>query len=406
MSGSLNKKRMVPVRGLIAVAATAALVAGFSPTWQAQAAEAQADAATCVPQAGWVEPTGGPIPGPQLLQRAAQASVVMLGERHDSAEQHRWQLQTLAGLHAYRPNLVIGMEMFPRRVQPALDRWVAGETTERQFLAESDWRTVWGYDSQFYMPILHFARMNRIPIVALNVDRTLTTRAGREGWAQVPADQREGIGDPAGASEAYGDYLAEIYSAHGRPGGAGAVKDDPAFQRFRDVQLLWDRAFAEGLASAHRRTGALAVGIIGGGHLEDRHGVPHQLDALGIRDNIVLLPWSASRPCADLKPSFADAVFGVASDPETEEATWRPRLGVSLAPLDDGIRIESVANDSVAAAAGLRTGDIILAAAGTPTSEVGKLVEIVSRQAPGTWLPLSVRREGATREVVAKFPSL
>jgi S1-C subfamily serine protease len=54
----------------------------------------------------------------------------------------------------------------------------------------------------------------------------------------------------------------------------------------------------------------------------------------------------------------------------------------------------------------LRTGDIILAAAGTPTSEVGKLVEIVSRQAPGTWLPLSVRREGSTREVVAKFPNL
>ena len=127
---------------------------------------------------------------------------------------------------------------------------------------------------------------------------------------------------------------------------------------------------------------------------------------MGILDSVVLLPWAANRPCADLKPGLADAVFGVAADPETEQATWRPRLGVSLAPLDDGVRIESVINDSVAAAAGLRAGDIILAAAGTPTSEVGKLVEIVSRQAPGTWLPLSVRREGATREVVAKFPSL
>ena len=330
----------------------------------------------------------------------------MLGERHDSAEQHRWQLQTLTGLHAYRPNLVIGMEMFPRRVQPALDRWVAGETTEQQFLAESDWRTVWGYDSQFYMPILHFARMNRIPVVALNVDRTLTSRVGREGWAHIPADQREGVGDPASASDAYGDFLADIYSSHSRPNGTATVKDDPAFQRFREAQLLWDRAMAEGLASAHKRTGALAVGIIGGGHLEDRYGVPHQLNALGILDNVVLLPWAANRPCADLKPGLADAVFGVAADPETEPATWRPRLGVSLAPLDDGVRIESVVNDSVAAAAGLQTGDIILAAAGTPTSEVGKLVEIVSRQAPGTWLPLSVRREGSTREVVAKFPNL
>ena len=110
------------------------------------------------------------------------------------------------------------------------------------------------------------------------------------------------------------------------------MQDDPAFQRFREVQLPWDRAMAEGLASAHKRTGALAVGIISGGHLEDRHGVPHQLNALGIPDSVVLLPWAANRPCADLKPSLADAVFGVAADPETEQSTWRPRLGVSLAP--------------------------------------------------------------------------
>src|SRR3954468_8176459 len=299
---------MVPVRGLTAIAAAvAASLIGCGVTWNAHAAEPPTDSApTCVPPAAWVEPAKGPVQGPQLLQRAAQASVVLLGERHDSAEQHRWQLQTLAGLHAYRPNLVIGMEMFPRRVQPALDRWVAGETTEQQFLEESDWRTVWGYDSQLYMPILHFARMNRIPVVALNVDRTLTSRVGREGWAQVPADQREGVGDPASASDAYGDFLADIYSSHSRPNGTATVKDDPAFQRFSEAQLLWDRAMAEGLASAHKRTGALAVGIIGGGHLEDRYGVPHQLNALGITDSVVLLPWSENRPCTDLKPGLAD----------------------------------------------------------------------------------------------------
>jgi S1-C subfamily serine protease len=80
------------------------------------------------------------------------------------------------------------------------------------------------------------------------------------------------------------------------------------------------------------------------------------------------------------------------------------RLGVSLAPLDEGLRVESVSGDSVAEAAGLERGDVILAAAGTRTSEVGKLIDIVNRQAPGTWLPLSVQRDGATREIVAKFP--
>jgi hypothetical protein len=31
-------------------------------------------------------------------------------------------------------------------------------------------------------------------------------------------------------------------------------------------------------------------------------------------------------------------------------------------------------------------------------------VEIVSRQAPGTWLPLSIRRDGQEIDLIAKFP--
>jgi hypothetical protein len=163
---------------------------------------------------------------------------------------------------------------------------------------------------------------------------------------------------------------------------------------------------AEALADAHRRTGALAVGIMGAGHMENRYGVPHQLAGLGLPDTMVLLPWNAERPCTDLNATLADAVFGLASEPNRETAAWRPKLGVSLAALDDGLRIESVAGNSVAAAAGLQTGDVIVSAAGMKTSEVRQFVEIIGRQAPGTWLPLSVRREGATHEIVAKFPSL
>jgi hypothetical protein len=35
---------------------------------------------------------------------------------------------------------------------------------------------------------------------------------------------------------------------------------------------------------------------------------------------------------------------------------------------------------------------------------VGEVVEIVQRQAPGTWLPLKVRRGDNTLELIAKFP--
>jgi hypothetical protein len=74
-----------------------------------------------------------------VLARAAAAEIVLLGEQHDDEDHHRWQAQVLAGLHALRPDMVIGFEMFPRQVQPALERWVAGELTVPAFLAQTAW---------------------------------------------------------------------------------------------------------------------------------------------------------------------------------------------------------------------------------------------------------------------------
>jgi len=65
--------------------------------------------------------------------------VVLLSEQHDNAEHHRWQLQLLAALHAHNPDMIVGFEMFPRRVQPSLDRWIAGALDVQKFLKEADW---------------------------------------------------------------------------------------------------------------------------------------------------------------------------------------------------------------------------------------------------------------------------
>ena len=74
-----------------------------------------------------------------LVAAMAQRDVLLLGEQHDDADHHRWQVQMLAALHAQRPAMVIGFEMFPRRVQPVLERWVAGELSERDFLQQVEW---------------------------------------------------------------------------------------------------------------------------------------------------------------------------------------------------------------------------------------------------------------------------
>jgi uncharacterized iron-regulated protein len=392
--------RPAPLAVVLSLAVAGAIAVAQTPP--PQAAEG-----ACVPVATWVAPGGKRLDASEVLARAAKASVVLLGETHDSAEHHRWQLQAIAALHAVRSNMVLGFEAFPRRVQPALDRWVAGELSEAEFLAQSDWRNVWRVDPQLYLPLFHFARMNRIPMVALNVDAALTREITQKGYDAVPPEKREGVGRPAPPTDAYLDWLLPVWAEHERPGGKPAKPDrnDPEFRRFVESQQTWDRAMAEALAAAARRPGApLAIGVMGAGHIQQGYGVPHQLRTLGIADSVALLPWDQSAPCKNLVAGFADAVFGVAA-PAAPRAGQRPRLGVYLEATPDGVRIRQVEKGSIAEAAGIRDGDIVSEIAGAPAKQVGDLVEAVQRQAPGTWLPVKVRRGSETLELIAKFPA-
>ncbi|WP_343055089.1 ChaN family lipoprotein [Azospirillum oleiclasticum] len=362
------------------------------------AAAAESASGLCVAPGFWATGAGRPLETAGLIARAARAPAVLLGEHHDSPEHHRWQLQTIAAIHARNPDIAIGLEMFPRRAQPALDRWTAGQTGEAEFLRESDWDRVWGYPAELYLPILHFARMNRIPLVALNVERALVSRTAREGWAAIPAADREGVGNPARPTDAYLERLSEAMAAHG-PG----ERQSAGFQRFVEAQSVWDRAMAERIAETSHATGRTVVAIMGMAHVEGRNGVPHQLADLGIADAVVLLPWEAARGCEDLDDGLADAVFGLG--PVQGAETPRPRLGVRLEDTAEGAVIRAVQAGGVADAAGLKPGDVVTAAAGTPVRRAADLTAAVQRQPPGTWLPLTIARDRAVRDVVAKFPA-
>lgn len=375
-------------------------------------------ALSCPAPGSWLLPASGGQPTHQdLLAALSRRAIVLLGESHDRAEHHRWQLQVLAGLYAHQPDLVVGFEAFPRSVQPVLDRWSAGALDEKAFLAETRWREVWSMGPNLYLPLLHFVRMNRIPLVALNVERKLVRRVAEESWEAVPLTEREGLTIPKPPSEGYLDFLAEAYrqhreerqakareSVHGSvPGEARFDYDDSDFQSFVDAQLVWDRAMAQVLFGARRRPSTpLVVGIIGQGHLRHGFGVPWQLADLGIGDVAVLLPYEASSDCTPPGADLADAVFGV--DYKALAPARRPRLGVRIERGEDGVRVVEVLAESVAAEAGIRAGDVIVEAAAVTVVRPGDLFAKVTRQAPGTWLPLTVRRDGESIEIVARFP--
>ncbi len=374
--------------------------------------------------AQWLDPATGAALAPRaLFDDLAATRVVLLGEVHDNRAHHRWQHYMLSVLHSRNTNMIIGLEMLPRRVQPTLDAWSAGKLSESEFLEQSEWHDLWGYDADLYLPLLHFARLNRVPMIALNIDRELVAKVGRQGWQSLDQEQRMGLSDPALASEAYLLSLARLYAYKQKflhqdsaedlaeidlDADIDASIDDvlqlEEFTHFVDAQLTWDRAMAEAIASALADDkNAMVVGIIGRGHLEHDWGVPRQLADLGIEEVVVLLPVDADDDCDSLPVDLARAVFVLDAEPETVDAP-RPLLGVMIEDSEQGVRVIEVVAGSVAADAGIETGDLIQTAAGFAVSSTSELIAVIQRQAPGTWLPLRVLRGDQSRELVARFP--
>ncbi|NLC22862.1 MAG: ChaN family lipoprotein, partial [Oxalobacter sp.] len=238
------------------------------------------------PRASWIDPVSREIlPFQPLMQKMAQKSIVMLGETHDVAEIHRWQLHVAMSLYTLRPHMMMAFEMFPRRIQPVLDEWVDGLLDTETFIRQSEWYDVWGFPAEIYLPLFHFCRQQKIRMIAANCYRELVTRVGKEGWDAVPESERDGLTPSAPPTDAYRTYL----SGYRKPG-----TPPPEGDRFIRAQQTWDRAFACNMAYALDSMGAdepmpLIIGIIGRGHLEYGHGTPYQLADLGITDTAVLL---------------------------------------------------------------------------------------------------------------------
>lgn len=267
------------------------------------AASAGGNGDNCLAPGDWWQ-RGEVTPASSVIAQAAAQDVVLIGERHGQMAYHRFELHTLAGLAAHRDDMVIGLEMLPRSAQPVLDAWVAGELSEDELLSQSRWDEVWGYDPAMYLPIVHFARMNRIPLVALNIAPELRRRLADDGFDAVPAAERHGIAPPAAPRKAYRERLRAIYDAHPL---------QQSFTTFMQAQLAWDTAMADALEKASAG-GRLAVGLMGMGHILYNDGVAYQLAERGIYAQMTLLPIPVSG-CRPEALGLADALYRLEPSP-------------------------------------------------------------------------------------------
>ncbi|RZL12328.1 MAG: iron-regulated protein, partial [Hymenobacter sp.] len=92
----------------------------------------------------------------QMLAQLAQADVVLFGEQHNDPIAHWLELQVAKDLaKAKGPGqLVLGLEMFERDVQPLLAQYAAGTLPDTAFERQS---RPWPNYATDYRPLLQFA---------------------------------------------------------------------------------------------------------------------------------------------------------------------------------------------------------------------------------------------------------
>ena len=221
------------------------------------------------------------IAGAQAMDALKNARLVLVGEHHTNQSHHEAQLQVIRSLNEQPVQLSIGLEMFRKDSQAALDQWVAGKLDEETF--EKIYLDNWNFPWPLYRSIFVYARDKRIPMVGLNVSRDITRQVAQHGFASLSNQQRgELAGVTCNVTREYRDFIRSAFGAHGH--------GNMDFIRFCEAQLVWDTAMAiNSLNHLEQHPDRVMVLLAGSGHAR-KMGIPYQIESRLPIPATVLLP--------------------------------------------------------------------------------------------------------------------
>ncbi len=344
------------------------------------------------------EPDGVYVPDirsfDRVMDQLEKSRVIYVGEVHTDYGCHLLQLRIIQALFQADPNLAIGMEMFPRSSQKALDGYINGTIkSEKEFLRKSHYFSVWGYDYRLYQGIIGYARLHKIPIIGLNLDKKIVSQVFRRGnmdglsEKQLKAIAPERNLDVPG----YRQRLARAFAAHDLTG-VGRKH----FDGFIQAQSIWDETMAQTIADyliAH--PGKKMVVIAGIGHVYKNSAIPPRVARrLPVRQSVVagigfgdtgLLPgqrldYLLQTQDISLKPAAEIGVF-------LKVEKNKKKAGTTM------VRVVKVSPYGKAGQAGLQENDIIQSIDGREIQTIADLKIALFGKAPGDIVTLQVLRE-------------
>ena len=319
-----------------------------------------------------------PLTAESVVPQLAAKRVVFVGETHDRYDHHLNQLEIIRRLHQLDANLAIGVEYFPQSFQPQVDDYIAGRTTEDQFLRAVDYYRTWGYDYRLYAPIFRFAREQRIAVRALNIPATLASAIAKVGVAGLSEHQRTSLPqEMQPADEAYRARLRSAFEEH------QSTKPE-AFNHFVEAQLAWDESMASSAAAyLNANQGRRMVILAGSGHVAFGSGIPSRLERRAHASYAIVLNSGES-----IEPQIADYILLS----KKQDLPPAGLLGTTLKEEDGECRVGSLDPSGAAARAGIKRGDALIEVNGQAIKTIADVRLALWDKKPGDRVRVSVRR--------------
>lgn len=214
----------------------------------------------------------------EILATLEAAPVVYLGEIHDNETDHDSELTILTELYRRNRDLTLGFEMFQRPFQLYLTQYLLDEISESDLRDLTEYDDRWRFDWEFYAPLLRFAKVHHLPIVALNTPAEITNIVATEGLDNLDKKYYRYIPDRENLDFSNQDYLDDIkasFLAHiDGDYGNQAVQ----LENFTAAQILWDETMAEAIADYSRvNSGQQFIAFVGQAHIYNNYGIPDRV---------------------------------------------------------------------------------------------------------------------------------
>lgn len=236
----------------------------------------------------------------ELLRDLTSVQVIFFGELHDQLGHHEAQLSLLRSLHKENRPLAIGLEMFRKDSQKALDLWVGGSYPIENFLNDyNDNWSMWGK----YWEIFDFARRQQVKMIGLNIPREISSKVARNGFAALPARERQALGNvQCVVNPEYGDFIRRSMGGHGGHGNK--------FVNFCEAQLLWDTMMARHLVDFLKANPKHRVVVLAGSGHAWKFGIPRQLlEQMDVSYRVVLPEVDGRLTRSQLIPEVTDYLW-------------------------------------------------------------------------------------------------